>query len=549
MIRLKTLQTTTFSKEICLEALLDLLASHGGVPLIRQISQIGKNLHSSHNLKDAQAEMINLNTSHKMKKDLEMDLAENMPTVLYHRCAVKLLDELLRINPLRKQTILSSFSDINLYKWDGSLFLPSHIAADYTLIEKLFLLTNTIIYHLEGERPPIKMKDYSEKNKIFYSRLDLDGSVAIGRSYIYDHPGFSKKLKDIGIDIQAYMKAVFTLCAHMESNAVIEIELPASIKSFPLASQKILCEYLPKFAINIQSTGWSLEDVKKNLHKLYFNDAFCCQKPLMQIGSRYYCLQAKFLWAALADLPYYLLLNACNKDSSCVKNLGGLWGNSFEKNLKKLSKKVFGEQNCKDYECKANYKNLNIQKGHQVGDQLVFLGEKTLLIFEFKGALPTNEIKLGDRGHAFSKFIDLKNAEGIPQLVRDAEIYRQESAYNGTLYIIFVCRGPVPLSSDFDADLQSYLNKRKDYQKYLKNDLNKPLIYLDALSVELLFSAVNQGISAETIIASLAGLLPSKVLPVIKEKIQLHGRKLSFQPLYSEEVEEMSGRGRSMFEV
>ena len=255
------------------------------------------------------------------------------------------------------------------------------------------------------------------------------------------------------------------------------------------------------------------------------------------------CPNAKPDPGFLADLPYYLLLNACNKVDSCVKHLGGLWGKAFEFSFQKLSKRVFGIENCEIIECKGNYPKLNIKKGHPLGDYLIFPDKNARILVEFKGALPTNPIRLGNRTQAFSKFIKLKNNEGIPQLIRDSEIYREESGYAGAIYIIFVCRGPVPLTADFDADLESYLNQLKDYEKYIKNDINRPLIYLDALLVEFLFSAIAQGIPAMTLIPSLAGLLPSKVLPVIRNKIQEHGFKLSFQPLFSEEVENMSCAG------
>ncbi len=536
------------SKEVSLKALLDLLSKSTNVELIRILSRVGKILHSSKNIESAQTELMNLYSSQKMKTDLLIDKAANAPTVLFHRCSLKLIDELLRIQPIETGMKIHTRESVTSYTWNGYVLLPSGLVADYSLVDNLFLLANTLVYHLEGEKPPIKMETYSEKNKLFYSRLDVDGSASVGRAYMYYHQGLSQKLETIGIDIEEYLQAVFSLCAHLENNQFIEIELPQSINKLPSKFQKILSDYLPKLAFKLQSYDWDFKNVQQNLHKLYFNDFFCCQKPLIEIHSRYYCLQAKFLWAALADLPFYLLLDACKKDSSKVKHLGGLWGKAFENSFGQLCSRVFGEENCINYTCKSNYKSLNIKKDeHSIGDRFVFIKEDVRLIFEFKGALPTNEIKLGDRDKAISKFIDLKNEEGIPQLVRDAYIYREEESYEGLLFIILICRGPIPLTTDFDSDLRHYLSKRRDYNKYLENKLNMPLIYLDAIAAELIFSAIIQGIPVMEILPDLCGVSPSKILPMIKEKVEKYSYRFSFHPLYSEEVKKISGTARSMF--
>ena len=526
---------------------MNLLAIHCGRPLIRQLSEIGKDIHSSNNLNDKQEDLINVYTSTKMKISLERDAKAHRPSILFHRCSVKLLDELLRITPIRTQTIPSSFNS-NSYKWNGTLFEPLHMTVANNLIERLFLLTNTIIYHLEGEGPSIKMKEYSEKNKIFYSRLDIHGLTAIGRAcMMYNDSILSDEIGNIGIDIKKYMDAVFALCSHVENVPFIELELPASIKSMSLEKQQVMCKYLPMLATKSQSKNWDLKEVKANLPKLYFNDELCCQKPLLQVGKRYYCLQPKFLGSALSDLPYYLLLDSCKKDKSKVKNLGGIWGKAFENSFSELTARVFTEENCKGYKCKKDYKKLNIQKGHSIGDCFVVLNESTRLIFEFKGALPTNKIKLGDRGDSISKFIDLKGKKGIPQLLRDAKLYRLESSYKGVLYIIFACRGPIPLSKDFDSDLQLYLNNSKAYQEFLANSLNMPLIYLDAFLCELLFNAVMQGIPAQEMLKSLSGILPSQIGPVIIDKILKYGFKFPLSQLYGNEIENIVNSAGSLF--
>ncbi len=548
MIILKTLLVQAFSKEACIEELMNQLAVHCDSNLIRQLSHINKAIHSSKNLDNTQKNLINQYTSYKMKTDLEQDVRAKRPSILFNSSAIKLLDELLRITPIQSHKVASPFNIILSYKWNGFLFEPVYRLHDYNLIEKLFLLANTIIYHLEGDGPSKKIEKYSEKNKIFYSRQNIHGLTAIGRAFMmYNYAPLSDKLKKIGIDREKYMGVVFALCSHVENMPFIELELPASIKSMFPEKQQDFKKYLPMLSINIQSINWEGNEVKSKLSELYFNDKFCCQKPLIQIEDRYYCLQPKLLWATLSDLSYYLLLDSCERDKDKVKRLNGIWGEAFENSFKRLVERVFTEEKCKGYECKKKYKKLDISKGHSIGDSFVMLNENARLIFEFKGNLPTNEIKLGDRRKSILKFIDLEKKKGIPQLLRDSKLYRLDNSYKGVLYIIFVCRGPIPLTKDFDDDLQVYLNNRKDYQEFLENSLNKPLIFLDAFLCELFFNAIMQGIPILEMLESISGLFPSQIRPVIIDKISQYGFKFPLSPLYDSEIENSVNAGRLSF--
>lgn len=524
---LKTLPPSICSKKFCLASLMDLLAEFSGPDLIRKLSRIGNILHTSlHDGKNRQGELIETYASTHTKADMMLDLKENRQTVLFHRCALKLLDELLRINPIRTVLPLKK--------------LP------HGAIDNLFLYANTLISYLESEPPGSQIVSYSESAKIFYSRRNIDRVAAIGRARMYDFQEFSIKLRGIGIEIDEYFKAISALCCHIENKPFIELEFPQSIKSLPAGSQKILLQYLPLLTAKIQSQQFDLNQVETKLPELYFADYLCRQKPLILLGNRYYCLQPKFLWTAFAELPYYLLLDFCKRDGSKVKELGSKWGYAFEDNFTDLGRRVFGDIKCEGYKCKHSHRLLNLPKDHQISD--LFISENNFRIaIEFKGAQPCDKIKLGDRAKAISKFINLDENKGVPQLVRDIEAYRNETSYSEDIYSILVCWGPIPLTKDFDDDLQLYLKNSTDYQKHLINPKNKPLIYLDAGAAELLFGAIRQGLSIKSILDRLVSLPPSQVLYVIIKEIQENNLEKPYKYLYREEIERFLCTGRSLF--
>ena len=142
---------------------------------------------------------------------------------------------------------------------------------------------------------------------------------------------------------------------------------------------------------------------------------------------------------------------------------------------------------------------MSLRAGHRIGDLFVTPNDNTRIVLEFKGASPDDSIKLGNRSKAQSKFIQQINKEkGIPQLVRDASVYRQDALFKGVIFIVFVCRRPIPLTSDFDMDVKKYLQNLSSYQDYLANLQNRPVIWLDALSAESLFSGLRQGLPLKT---------------------------------------------------
>ncbi len=548
---LKTLPKPMYSKDLCLNHLMAALAKFTNIELIRKLSHIGKILHSASTIETGQSELINTYTSEAMKADLLNDANKGVSAILFHRCALKLIDELLRINPL-KTPVSELYERTNIsddYLWQKSLIFPKHVLGKACVsIEALFLFANTLIHLIESEPPCIKMEKYSEKNKIFYSRLDINQRASVGRARMYNYQDLSSRLKVINIDIDEYLKAISALCAHVESQPFIELELPKSINKMTPNAQRILSTYIPLISTEIQSNAWSLATTKSNLQKLYITDALCRQRPLIKLNNRYFCLQPKFLWAALADLPYYLLLDSCKKVRQNVKLLGKSWGDAFEESFRDLGNRAFGSDKCIDYACNNEYPKMKIKKEHRIGDLFLSYETNTRVIFEFKGVAPSDKIKLGDRVRARSNFIQLvgKN-KGIPQLIRDSTIYRLETSFKGDVYIVLVCRGPVPLTTDFDTDLKNHLDKYDGYQDYLNTPQNKPLIYLDAFSTELLFNACRQGLPITDLLKSLVGLSPSLVLEAIKQKVEENDLRVALSPLYIEEIKDFERGCNSMF--
>lgn len=524
-----------------------ILSAFAKADIIRHLSRIGKILHHATCVSEGQKELLETYASVSMKADMQKDKDENISTTLFHRCSLKLIDELLRLSPV-KTPVSALYQPTNDYTLQNNLLTPSKLVEHQLSIDVLFLLVNTLISHLEGEPSEVKFEEYSEQAKIFYSRLDIDQSVAIGRSRMYKYQNFPARLQTIGINVEEYIKAVFALCAHIESHPIIELELPESIRQMHPIAQKILSLYIPRISGDIQCVTGEYKSMESQLHKSYFTDALCRQQPLIQIDKRYYCLQPKFLWAALADLPYYLLLDSCNGIQKEVRSLGQAWGDAFEESFRNLGFRVFGTKNCEDYECKEAHQKFNlITKRHRIGDLLVTDKSNVKVLFEFKGVGPDDHIKLGDRARARKKFIQQDDNKGIPQLIRDSTVYRHETLSKDIIYIVFVCRGPIPLTSDFDTDLKKYLENSLEYQAYLADKQNKPLIYLDAFSAEFLFSAVRQGLPFDSILKSLAGLPPSQVLGTIRDEIQGFGLKTTLASLYKEEIEQLAQECHSMF--
>jgi hypothetical protein len=427
----------------------------------------------------------------------------------------------------------------------GEVSVPvSAIGKRLLSIEGLFLLANTLVNIIENESPCPEV-EASEQARIFYSRIKIDQSVAIGRSRMYRYGEFPLRLEKIGIDVEEYLQAVFSLCAHVESQPLMELELPGSLRQMNVSAKQILPKYLLHLSSDIKSEVYDLTAASA-LSKLYYTDYLCRQHPLIQVDGRYYCLEPGLLWAALADLPFYLLLDSCARDDKKVTDLGRAWGDIFEANWRDLGQRVFGVDKCKDYTCQKTHPNL--MKEHRIGDLFVTLETNTRVILEFKGAAPDDPIKSGNRSRARSKLIEqIEKNKGIPQLVRDASVYRQETLFNGIIFIVFICRGPIPLTSDFDMDVKKYLQELSSYQDYLANFQNRPVIWLDALSAEALFSGLRQGLPIEDTLESLAGVSTSQIPKIIIEKIQQHSLKLSRSPLYAEEIELQADLCRSMF--
>jgi hypothetical protein len=543
---LKTLPSDWGSKTLCLNHILASLSAFAKGDLIRHLSRIGKTLHHASSVSEGQKELLENYASAAMKADMQKDNDEGISTILFHRCGLKLIDELLRLSPV-KIPVSSLYQPTNDYILKKKLLITSKLVEHHLSIDFLFLLANTLINHLEGEPSELKFEEYSEQAKFFYSRLDIDRSVALGRSRMYKYQDFPARLQAIGINIEEYINAIFALCAHIESHPFIELELPASIRQMHPEAQKILDLYIPRISSVMQSEAREYKSMETQLCKSYFTDALCRQRPLIQIDKRYYCLQPKFLWAALADLPYYLLLDSCNGNQKEVQSLGRAWGDAFEESVRNLGFRIFGSNNVEDYECKEVHPKFNLKKGHRIGDLLVTHEKDIKVLFEFKGVAPDDYIKLGDRARARKKFIQQDDNKGIPQLIRDSTVYRHETLFNGIIYIIFVCRGPIPLTSDFDEDLKKYLDSSTDYQAYLCDKQNKPLIYLDAISAEFLFSAVRQGLPFDNTLKNLAGLAPSQVLITIRDEIRGFGLKTTLASLYKEEIEQFAQECRSMF--
>lgn len=537
---LKTLPVEMSSKQFCLDFLITALNVLPLQPLIRDLAYIGKTLDQVSIMTERHDELVAKYATIAMKEDLAKDSEKSVVFLLFNRFSLRLIDELLRKKNYRSNAI-DAYNNV-----DEVPFSVVAINERLLSLEGLFLLANTLLVTIEGESCFSEV-DTSEQTKIFYSRVSYDKAVAIGRSRMYRYRDFPLRLKSLGIVIEDYLKTIFSLCAHVESYPLIEIDLPGSLGQMNANAKEILLKYLPQISSVVKSSDWDLT-TPDSLLKLYCTSALCRQHPLIEVESRYYCLQPGLLWSVLADLPFYLLLDSFKRDKKKVHALWQAWGEVFEEHWRSLGQRVFGEDKCRDYLCHSKHPEMRIkQKEHRIGDLFVTPDENTRVIFEFKGAAPDDTAKLGSKSSVNLKFIQKDNDKGIPQLVRDVSLYRQEMSFNGVIFIVFVCRGPIPLTSDFDTSVENYLQKCNVYQEYLKNSQNRPVIWLDALLAESLFSGIRQGLPAEEVLQSLSGALPSQVLGIIGEKIQQQGLKLSRAPLYSEEIELRAEQFRSMF--
>jgi hypothetical protein len=544
---LKTLPKKMSSKESCLNHLGAILDEFSGRVLVRELAYIGKILSQANSFEEGDAELIAKYASEPMKMDLKVDAASNRNVLLFNRFALKLIDELLRITfPKTSVSPLYEATTNSYVCCKGILVRAREVDSPLLPIQGIFQLANTLITIIQ-EEPSCFTDESSEQARFFYGRLGVDKSVAIGRSRMYRYGDFPLRLKQVDIDIEEYLQAIFSLCAYVESLPFVELEFPASLKQMNANSQKVLLKYLPRLSSNAQGQAWNLA-ASDALLKLYYTDFLCRQHPLIQTDSRYYCLEPDLLWASLADLPFYLLLDSCNRDQKKVDALGTAWGDIFEENWRNLGERVFGADKCEDYLCQKGYPKMKLGVGHRIGDLFVTLNANIRIIWEFKGVSPDDLIKLGNRSRARSKFIQQVNKDkGIPQLVRDSSVYRQETSFNGVIFTVFVCRGPIPLTSDFDTDVKNYLQDLRSYQDYLVNPQNRAVIWLDALSAELLFSGLRQGLDAEDALQSLAGIPPSQIPRIISERIQQQGLQLSRARLYTEEIEFQAQLCRSMF--
>ena len=141
--------------------------------------------------------------------------------------------------------------------------------------------------------------------------------------------------------------------SHVESLPFVELELPISSKQMNANAQHALLKYLPRLSSNIQGQAWDLA-AADSLLKLYYTDFLCRQHPLIQADGRYYCLEPDLLWSALANLPFYLLLDSCNGDKKKVRALGKASGGTFSKRI--------GETWVKEYLGLISVKTIFVKK-------------------------------------------------------------------------------------------------------------------------------------------------------------------------------------------
>jgi hypothetical protein len=103
------------------------------------------------------------------------------------------------------------------------------------------------------------------------------------------------------------------------------------------------------------------------------------------------------------------------------------------------------------------------------------------------------------------------------------------------------------LTSTLDFEVKSYLSSHVDYQEYLLNKQNLPVIWMDEDCLELLFSGLRQGLSQEEAFQSLAGALPSKIPHLIYEMTQHNHLNFSSADLYREEIRAQVESNKTMF--
>ena len=158
----------------------------------------------------------------------------------------------------------------NPYVWrKGLLIRASEIGSPLLPIEGIFLLANTLITIIQEESSSFK-EESSEQAKFFYGRLGVDKSVAIGRSRMYRYGDFPLRLKQVDIEIEEYLQAVFSLCAHVGSQPFVELELPISLKQMNANAQQALLKYLPRLSSNIQGQAWDLAADRFSIETLLY---------------------------------------------------------------------------------------------------------------------------------------------------------------------------------------------------------------------------------------------------------------------------------------
>lgn len=539
---LKTLPEEMNSRELCLDLLFKILDELTEKKVIRDLAFIGKSLDVV-DIFGAHEKLVQKYASKLMRDDLAKDDTTNGVFLLFNRYALRLVDELLRVQISDRSMLLDDDKISSNIVYNAKTLHVDEVENRLKSIEGIFLLANTLIPGIENE-VLFQKADNDENTRIFLSRRSSHKPSAIGRSRIYRYSDFPSRLQKIDLDIELYLKSAFTLCSHIETQPVAEIDLSKSLNQV-ISFKDNLVKYISLLTGKIKCENLT---AKSSLAKLYYTDQLCRQHPLLQIDNLYYCLQPGLLWAALAELPFYLLLDSYKPNKKEGDLLWQFYGLVFEQNWRDLGARVFGIDRCEDYKCQKKYPDLNLlQKEHRIGDLLVSLDQDAMVIFEFKGAIPDDSIKLGNKDKLLSKFIYLEDGAGISQLCTDATAYRRETSFNGPIYIVLISRGPLPLTSTFDYEVKKYLSTHVEYQSYLLNIQNQPVIWMDETCLELLFSGLRQGLPFKKTFQSLAGVSPSKVPTVIFEKTQHYNLNFSSIDLYREEIREHVDSCRTIF--
>jgi hypothetical protein len=399
----------------------------------------------------------------------------------------------------------------------------------------IFLMANELLDKLYS---PLR------ENELFYLTRQYDFTGVVGRMrLLFENKHFDDEfLGRFGFGISSFLNSLSNVLVHVLAKDPMVLSPSVSYQRYSQETQAAIQAAVYHLAIDFGHRSLTLNTLRQTLKEDLLLDRYGRGKPLLRYRELFYCIRPDLLATALTNLPIHMILtNAREKGegSSPGNRLLTTMGPIFESLCYNKTKEILGEDRCRAPE---GIKPL--------GDLLILITDKCLLIIEAKATIENEKLINGDRREIIKKFLlPEPNSKSGPnpgplQIMQRATEYRKQNNFDGELYTAVVYLNAPPATSEFDNLYLENIPNKDIYQSYKVDMGNRSTILLSIFHWELILSAVKQGGSLQEILKNLAGLSSSNVGRCIVDWMKAQNMQISSAPIYESEISEIADKCR-----